>query len=126
QGSRDSALRYCLFSGRYLGTASGRPLHPELFAQIQTPDVWVVHDILRPPLHEHLARIDDVGAVGQAERLADIVVGDQDADAAVGKVTHQLLDVADGDRINAGEGLVEQHVARPRRQGASDFDAAAL
>ena len=41
-------------------------------------------------------------------------------------MAHQRLDVADRDRIDAGERLVEQHVARPRRQRAGDLDAAAL
>ena len=38
----------------------------------------------------------------------------------------QILDVADRDRIDAGERFVEQHVIRPRRQRARDLDAAPL
>ena len=52
--------------------------------------------------------VHDVGAVGDAQRLADVVVGDEDADAAVPQVKDDLLDVGDGDRIDAGERLVEQ------------------
>ena len=34
--------------------------------------------------------------------------------------------VADGDRVDAGKGLVEQHVIRPGGQGAGDLDAPPL
>src|SRR5689334_3133829 len=54
--------------------------HAEFLAEIEPADVRVIHDILSPALHQDLARVDDVGAVGQAERLAHIVVGDQHAD----------------------------------------------
>ncbi len=68
----------------------------------------------------------DIGAVHQAERLAHIVVGDQDADTPRGEVAHQFLDVADGDRVDAGEGLVQQHEGRARGDGTRDFDAPPL
>jgi hypothetical protein len=45
-----------------------------------------------------VAGMDDVGPVDEAERLAHGVVGDQNADAAVAQVTHEILDVAGGDR----------------------------
>jgi len=54
------------------------------------------------------------------------VVGDEDAYAAIGEMAHQGLDVADRNRIDAGEGLVEQHVIRPRGERTGDLDAAAL
>src|SRR4051812_14698677 len=38
----------------------------------------------------------------------------------------EVLDVADRDRIDAGKGLVEQHVVRTRRQRTRDLDAAPL
>src|SRR5262252_3593156 len=103
-----------------------KKLHPEFLAEVEPADVRVVDDVLGPALHQHLARIDDVGPVGEAERLAHIVVGDQHADAALGQVAHQRLDVADRDRVDAGERLVEEHVVRPAREGARDLDAAAL
>src|SRR5215469_8213787 len=80
-----------------------RASHAELFAEIEAADVRVVHDILSPALHQDLARIDDIGAVGEAERLAHVMVGDQHADAAIGQVADQRLNVADRDRIDAGE-----------------------
>src|SRR5215210_5380236 len=60
----------------------GHPLHAEFFAEIEPADLGVVDDVVGGAFAQHLARIDDVGAVGEAKRLAHIVVGDQHADAA--------------------------------------------
>ena len=103
-----------------------RALKPEFLAKVKAAYIRIVDDLFRTALGQDLPGIDDIGAVGQAERFAHIVVGDQDADAAVGEVADQILNVADRDRIDAGEGFVEQHVVRTRRQRARDFDAAAL
>ena len=73
-----------------------------------------------------MAAVDDIGAIDQAERLAHIVVGDQHADAAALEMAHEILDVADRDRIDAGERLVEQHEGRIARQRAGDFAAPPL
>src|SRR6187549_3524250 len=48
-------------------------LHPEFLAQIQPAHFGVVDDVVGVALAQHLTRVDDVGAVGQAERLAHIV-----------------------------------------------------
>ncbi len=78
------------------------------------------------PSFMHLAFMDDVGAVDDVERLAHIVIGDQHADPAILQMLHQIADVVDGDRIDAGERLVEQDVGRMRGEGARDLDAPAL
>src|SRR4051794_23779301 len=107
-------------------TLAGRALKSEFLAKVKAAYIRIVDDFFRTALGQDLPSIDDIGAVGQPQRFAHIVVGDQDADAAVGEVPDQILDVADRDRIDAGEGFVEQHVVRTRRQRARDFDAAAL
>src|SRR5262249_6189150 len=63
---------------------------------------------------------------GEAKGFADIVIGDQHTDAALGQVTHQSANIADRDRIDTGERLVEQHIAWTRRQRARNFDTSAL
>ena len=70
--------------------------------------------------------MDDVGAIDQSERLADIVVGDQHADPAAGEVPDQLLNVGNGDRVDAGEGFVEQHEVGTAGQRPGDLQPAAL
>jgi hypothetical protein len=54
------------------------------------------------------------------------VVGDQHADAAFLEVKDDLLNVSDGDRIDSGKRLVEQHELRRHHQRTGDFDAAPL
>src|SRR5579863_870809 len=39
------------------------PLHAEFLAEIKAPHVGVIDDVVRRPLHQHFARVDDVGAV---------------------------------------------------------------
>src|SRR3954465_13541859 len=107
-------------------TLAGRALKSEFLAKVKAAYIRIVDDFFRTALGQDLPSIDDIGAVGQPQRFAHIMVGDQDADAAVGEVPDEILNVADRNRIDAGEGFVEQHVVRTRRQRARDFDAAAL
>src|SRR4030095_5719131 len=57
---------------RYQNTLTST-LHPELLSEIQPADFRVVDDVVGAALAQHLARIDDVCAVGEAERLAALV-----------------------------------------------------
>src|SRR4051812_37637744 len=107
-------------------TAPATWLKPEFLAQIKSTYIRIVDDLVRTALGENLTGINNVGAVGEAESFADIVVGDQDADAAIGEMTDQILNVADGDRIDAGERLVQQHVVGSCRQSARDLDSPPL
>src|SRR5260370_32537789 len=66
-------------------------LHTEFLAEIKATDVRVIHDVLGVALHQDLARIDDVGAISQAERLAYIVVVNQHSDATLCQMTAQGL-----------------------------------
>src|SRR5579859_1688077 len=95
-------------------------------AQVDAADFRVVDDLVRRAFEQHLARVDDRGAVDDVEGLADIVVGDQDADAAALQIGDHFADVGDRQRVDAGEGLVQQHEAGLRRERPGDFHAAAL
>src|SRR5262245_54483351 len=108
------------------GALAARALKPEFLAKVKTSYIGIVDNLFRTALGQDLPGVDDIGAIGQAERFAHIVVGNQDADAAIGEVAHQVLNVADRDRIDTGKGFVEQHVIRARRERARDLDAAAL
>ena len=48
-------------------------------------------------LGDHLALVEDVGAVGDAQGLGDAVVGDEDRDAQARQFADFLLEVFDGD-----------------------------
>src|SRR3954453_12751901 len=90
-------------------TAPATWLKPEFLAQIKSTYIRIVDDLIRTALGENLTGINNVGAIGEAESFADIVVCDQHADAAIGEMTDQILNVADGDRVDAGERLGQQH-----------------
>ena len=73
-------------------------LEAEFLAKVKPAYIGIINDLLRASLSQDFTGIDDIGAIGQAERLADIVVGDEHADAAVGEMADEVLDVADRDR----------------------------
>jgi hypothetical protein len=104
----------------------GQAPEAEILAEIDAAHALVGDDLARAPLRQHAAGMDDVGAVDEAERLAHVVVGDQHADAAAGQVLHEVLDVAHRDRVDAGEGLVEQHEGGLARQRPGDLAAPPL
>src|SRR5690606_15885900 len=127
----ESAIRLPapLARARCLAYAETTPAYgsePELFAEIDAAHLLVMNDLVGIAFHQNRSRVNNIGTVDETQRLAHIVVGNQHADAAPREVAHQLLDVADGDRIDAGEGLVEQHEGGTRRERARDLDAAAF
>src|ERR687898_2278242 len=71
----------------------------ESLPQVEPADVRVIYDVVGAALHQHLAGINDVGPVGQAQGFTHIVVGDQHPNAPVGQMPHQGLDVAHCDGI---------------------------
>src|SRR6476620_6829920 len=101
-------------------------LEQQLLGKIDAADFLAFDDFGGPALEEHLAGMDDTGPVDQAERLADIVVGNEHADAEAGQMPDQRLDIADRDRVDAGKRLVEQHESRTAGQRPGDFAAPAL
>ena len=94
----------------------------ELLAQIDLSGLGVVGQLGGGAGGEDPPVVEDVGAVGDGERLPDVVVGDQHADAALLQPGHDLLDVPDRDRIDAGEGLVEQEVAGTGHERPRDLE----
>src|SRR5438034_6431791 len=77
----------------------------ELRPQIYSTHVVVARQTRRRAAAEDRAVVNDVRAIGDAQRLADIVIGDEHADAAVAQVKDDFLNVGDGNRIDAGKGL---------------------
>ena len=98
----------------------------ELGPQINPADLVVGGQAVGRAALENDAAVHDVGAIGDAERFADVVIGDEHADAAVPQVKDDLLDVGDGNRIDAGKRLVEQDELRRDDERARDFRAPPL
>src|SRR2546428_843388 len=105
---------------------SARNLEGELLAEVDFSGYRIAGDLAARARHENLALVQDVGAIGDRERLTHVVVGDQDADAPVAQAPDDLLDVADGDGVDARERLVEQQVLRRGHQRAGDLQPAPL
>ena len=80
-------------------------LEAKIFAEIEPPRILVRHDLLGRAFGEDAAGMGDVGSVDQTQGLADVVVGDEHTDTALLQVLHEILDVADRDRVDAGEGM---------------------
>jgi hypothetical protein len=74
--------------GRYASLCNSQAqfpilIQPELSPQINPSDFFVGRKAGRRAAFEDDAAVDDVGAVSYAQGFADVVVGNQDADAAV-------------------------------------------
>ena len=102
------------------------PYKREFLAQIDAAHIAVADDLGRRAFLQHPAVMQDIGAVDDIQRVAHIVVGDQDADAAILEMPDQVADFAHRDGIDAGERLVQQDVGRMGGQAAGDFHPAAL
>src|SRR6185369_13565232 len=96
----------------------------EAFAEIEPADVFIGHERFGAAGEEDLAAIDDAGAIDDVERFADVVIGDQHADAALLEVDHQVANVADREWIDPGEGFVQQHDRGLGGQRPGDLAAA--
>jgi len=59
--------------------------------------------------------MQDIGAVDDLKRLADIVIRDQHAKPALFQIRDQRADIAHCNRVNAREGFIQQHIARGYR-----------
>ena len=101
-------------------------VQPEIGPEINSPHVVVGRQLVRRAAAEDAAVVHDVRAVGDAQRLAHVVVGDEHADPPLLQVEDDLLDVGDGDRVDAGERLVEQDELGRDDQRPGDLGAPAL
>ncbi len=68
----------------------------------------------------------DVGAIGDRQGLANIVVGDQHPQPPALQVSDDALDVVYRDRVDPGERLIQKHELRIGHQRTRDFQTPAL
>ena len=73
-------------------------LELEMLAQVDLANHRVGGQFLGRTRLEDLALVEQVGAVGDGQRLVDVVVGDDDADILVLQRSDDALDVFDSDR----------------------------
>ena len=99
-------------------------LELEMLAEVDLANHRVGGQFLGRTRLEDLALVEQVGAVGDGQRLVDVVVGDDDADVLVLERRHDRLDVLHGDGVDAREGLVEQDERRVDGHRARDLRTA--
>src|SRR5450432_2590991 len=96
-------------------------------AEIGAAHFGVVDDLLGRSVFEDLAVGDDQGAITDAQRLGDIVIGNEDAFAEfILEAADFGLEIFDGDGIDAAERLIQQNELGIGDEGAGDFELAAL
>ena len=61
---------------------------------------------------ENLTLVEEIGAVGDGQRLVNVVVGDDYTDILILQRRNDTLNILYGDRVNAGEWLVEKYERR--------------
>ncbi len=94
-------------SGAAAGQLVAMPLVEEVadveaFADVIAADVGVVDDRLAVAVGEDPAFADHVGPVGDFQGLAELVVGQEDAEVVLlGEVADRVLDLADGLGVDA-------------------------
>ena len=99
----------------------------EPFADVVAAHVGVVEDLLAVAPGEDAPLADQVAPIGHLERLAELVIGQQDADPVrLGQVADRVLDLADGLGVDPRERLVEHDQLRLGDQRARDLQPAPL
>src|SRR5690606_4523695 len=98
----------------------------EPLAEIEAAHIIIADNLGGGALHQHRAAMNDDGMVDQLQRLTYIVVGDENTDATILQMRHEVANIADGDGVDARERLVEQHEGRLCRERACNFHAATL
>lgn len=98
----------------------------ETVGEVLLLDDLVVGQFLWCALEEDAALKQHVGAVCDAERVLDVVVGDEDADVAKLQSPNDALDVLHGYGVHAREGLVEHDKLRVDGQAACYLRASPL
>ena len=101
-------------------------LQAEILSEIKFPCNRTLGDGFTVAFEEEFALAEKVDAIDDVECLTYIVIGDEDAHAALTQVLDDLLYIRDSERVNARERLIEQDELRFKRKTARDFDAAAL
>ena len=94
----------------------------KLIAQIDAADVFIFDHIGGGSGHQNTSLVQDVSAVYNLKRFADIVVGDQHANPSLFEVGDKRPDIIYRYRIDTRKGFIEQKVSGTGRQTAGNLD----
>ena len=70
--------------------------------------------------------MDDERPVDELEGFPDVVIRNKHPDSPSGELSHHVANITDRNRVNSGEGLIEEHEFWLCGKGAGDFHAATL
>src|SRR6266849_7902248 len=89
--------------------ASGRRagLQIKFRPQINLPRIRIIDQQLGLAFADHFAVMDQISAIDQLQRFPDVVIGDEDAEAALLEAADDFLHFINRDRIDAAKRLVE-------------------
>ncbi|GBD37531.1 hypothetical protein HRbin36_02666 [bacterium HR36] len=93
----------------------------ERLTEILGDDGGMADDLLRGAVGLDDPIRYDITAIRDFQGLADVVIREQNADSLVAKFANDLLNVSDGDGIDAGERFVKQDEERLSNQAAGHF-----
>ncbi len=102
------------------------PSQLEIMPQIYFSYPFVAQNGLGPALGYDAPLIHDIRSVAYVQGLAHIVVSYQHADLALAQVADNPLDIDNGNGVDTGKGLVQEHEFRLRRERPGDFHPATL
>lgn len=98
----------------------------EAVTEVFLPYNLILGKLFRRTTEQYAALEQQICTVGDAQGLLHVVVGYKDADVAVFKLPHNVLNVLNGNRVYAGKGLVEHDKLRIDGQTARNLSTAAL
>ena len=84
----------------------------EVGPQINPPYIFIGSQLIWRAIPENHAIRNDVRTVSNSQRFTDIVVSYEHANATRLEMKNDLLNISDGDRIDAGKRLVEEDETR--------------
>src|SRR6185436_2549173 len=84
----------------------------ELRAEVNPFDLLVGGEAVGGSTAENHPIMHDIGAIRNPERFPHVVVCNQHTNSALLEVKDDLLNVRDGNRVDPGERLIEQHEFR--------------
>src|SRR5262249_23724982 len=101
-------------------------ISPKCVAQIFFAHELIVDQLGWRAVGDHLALMNYVTAISNAECFVDVVIRKQDCDTGIAETNYLAAQIFDGFWIDAAERLVEQNQLRMRNERPRDFQLAAL
>ena len=105
------------------------PVWARFFLQFEfVPQVGLSYSLagrylIRGAVFKNLAINQDVRVVAGAEGFSDIVIGDEHADTSSFEMTDNIFYVIDRQRVDTGEGLIQQYEGWIGGQSSGYFEA---